>query len=178
AAAPARLVVKGERGAGSGTSVVLTADEPARPRPPRAPLWHQFRVLTARYAELLWGDRRSLRLLWLQAPAVAAILLVGFVNKPFQATLPYLRNLTSDEKNVLLVLKGVEQDLATEKDGKPGGAGDSQVTVSVDKLGQKQSIKVAEVRQWLKQLDELPSDSPERKTLEEVQIEVSSGGAK
>src|SRR5207253_9985523 len=161
------------------SAVVVTAAEPARPRPQRPPLWHQFRVLTARYAELLWGDRRSLRLLWLQAPAVAAILLVGFVNKPFQATLPYLRNLTPDEKNVLLVLKGVEQDLATEQQGgKPGGAGDSQVTFIVDKLGQKQTIKVAEVRQWLKQLDELPTDSPERKALEEVQVEVSSGGAK
>ena len=46
-------------------------------------LWHQLYVLTARYIELLAGDRRSLRLLLMQAPLVAAFLLVGFINKPF-----------------------------------------------------------------------------------------------
>src|SRR5205823_6606148 len=40
--------------------------------------WHQFRVLTARYAELVTADRRGLVLLLLQAPIVAAFLLVGF----------------------------------------------------------------------------------------------------
>src|SRR5262249_37504522 len=44
----ARLVVKGDSSAGAAPSVVLTAGEPAR-RPKRPPLWHQFRVLTARY---------------------------------------------------------------------------------------------------------------------------------
>jgi ABC-type multidrug transport system ATPase subunit len=47
--------------------------------------WHQFRVLTARYVELIFGDRRGLRLLLLQAPIVAAFLLVGFVHKDYQA---------------------------------------------------------------------------------------------
>src|SRR5439155_25217534 len=44
----ARLVVKGDSQAGSTSSVVVTAAEPARPRPQRPPLWHQFRGLTAR----------------------------------------------------------------------------------------------------------------------------------
>jgi ABC-type multidrug transport system ATPase subunit len=46
--------------------------------------WHQFRVLTARYLDLIRGDRRGLRLLLLQAPVVALFLLVGFIHKPFQ----------------------------------------------------------------------------------------------
>jgi ABC transport system ATP-binding/permease protein len=46
-------------------------------------LWHQLRVLTSRYVELLIGDRRSLRLLVLQAPIVAVFVLVGFGGKPF-----------------------------------------------------------------------------------------------
>jgi ABC-type multidrug transport system ATPase subunit len=47
--------------------------------------WRQFRVLTARYVELLWGDRRGLILLLLQAPIVAAIVLIGFWSTPFNA---------------------------------------------------------------------------------------------
>jgi ABC-type multidrug transport system ATPase subunit len=50
-------------------------------------LWHQFRVLTARYVELVLGDRRSFRLLLLQAPIVAVFLLAGFIKKPFDETI-------------------------------------------------------------------------------------------
>ncbi len=46
--------------------------------------WRQFRVLTARYVELVWGDRRSFSLLFLQAPVVAFILLIGFWTMPFR----------------------------------------------------------------------------------------------
>ena len=46
--------------------------------------WRQFRVLTARYVELLLGDRRGLALLLLQAPIVAAVILVGFWSMPFR----------------------------------------------------------------------------------------------
>jgi ABC transport system ATP-binding/permease protein len=47
--------------------------------------WRQFRVLTARYVELLWGDRRGLTLLLLQAPVVALIILIGFWAMPFNS---------------------------------------------------------------------------------------------
>ncbi|HZY88550.1 MAG TPA: ABC transporter permease, partial [Gemmataceae bacterium] len=39
---------------------------------------------TARYIDLIRGDRRGLRLLLLQAPVVALFLLVGFMHKDFQ----------------------------------------------------------------------------------------------
>ncbi len=48
----------------------------------------QFRVLTARYAELLLGDRRNLGLLCLQAPLVGLFILLGFANKPYRDHLP------------------------------------------------------------------------------------------
>jgi ABC-type multidrug transport system ATPase subunit/pSer/pThr/pTyr-binding forkhead associated (FHA) protein len=49
--------------------------------------WRQFRVLTARYAELIGGDQRSLMLLLLQAPLVAVIVLIGFWNMPFNGVI-------------------------------------------------------------------------------------------
>jgi ABC-type multidrug transport system ATPase subunit len=55
---------------------------------PVADAARQLRVLTARYAELLMGDRRSLGLLCLQAPLVALFILLGFANKPYRDTLP------------------------------------------------------------------------------------------
>src|SRR5262249_54811664 len=41
--------------------------------------WHQFRVLTERYIDLILGDTRNLRLMLMQSPLVALILLLGFV---------------------------------------------------------------------------------------------------
>jgi ABC-type multidrug transport system ATPase subunit len=61
-------------------------------------LWHQFHVLTRRYWELVVSDRRSLWLLVLQAPVVAAILLLGFVNKPYGQKVLMPRALTAQER--------------------------------------------------------------------------------
>jgi hypothetical protein len=61
-------------------------------------LWHQFKVLTRRYIDLTLGDRRSLRLLWLQAPVVAAIVLLGFVHKPYGQKVLMPRKLTAEER--------------------------------------------------------------------------------
>jgi ABC-type multidrug transport system ATPase subunit len=69
---------------------------------PRRLFLHQFGVLTARYAELIWKDRRSLRLLLLQAPIVALFLLLGFVNKPYQSTILAPRRLTPGERDALV----------------------------------------------------------------------------
>jgi ABC transport system ATP-binding/permease protein len=152
---------------------------PVAIRPKRPPLWHQFRILTARFAELLWGDPRSLRLVLFQAPAVAAILLVGFVGKPFEGTLPQLRQLTDQEKNLLLVLKGVEQDLARDQEMGPAkGQNDTEVTFAVTILGHKQLVSAAQIREWLRKMMDAPEDSPQRKALEQTQIEITSGGAK
>jgi ABC-type multidrug transport system ATPase subunit len=177
-----RVAVHQESGNSSSSSSVLVVVEGNRSpdRPKRPPLWHQFCVLTARYAELLWGDRRGLRLLAMQAPAVALILLVGFINKPFDATLPRLRHLTEEEKNILAVLKGIELDLAGEADTVPGAPAraSSEIIFTVEPLGQKKVVKISEVRDWLVALEKLPADAPERKLLEAIRIEIVSGGAR
>jgi hypothetical protein len=64
--------------------VLPDASRKPPPKPPRPPAWHQFRVLVARYAELVWSDRRSLVLLLLQAPIVAFFVLLGFAGTPFE----------------------------------------------------------------------------------------------
>jgi hypothetical protein len=62
---------------------------------------HQFRVLTARYAELIWRDARSFRLLLLQAPIVAVFILLGFVGKEYEKQVPVPRKLKPEERQVL-----------------------------------------------------------------------------
>ncbi|MBV9125500.1 MAG: ABC transporter permease, partial [Planctomycetes bacterium] len=79
----------------------------AIPRPHQPPLWHQFRLLTARYLELIWSDRRSLRLLLLQAPIVAVFVLLGFLNKPYQQKILVPRQLTDTERDGLKTLEPI-----------------------------------------------------------------------
>jgi hypothetical protein len=97
------VAMPGAATSGLFASVVLSPPPAAAPRQRRfrsrfvksRELWAalvtcawQFRVLTARYAELLLGDRRSMALLWLQAPLVAVFILLGFSNKPYEQPLP------------------------------------------------------------------------------------------
>ena len=65
------------------------------------PWLHQCRVLTARYAELLLRDVRTLRLLLLQAPLVAVVVLLGFSNKPYRSEILAVRRLQPHEREVL-----------------------------------------------------------------------------
>jgi ABC-type multidrug transport system ATPase subunit len=70
----------------------------------RPPLWHQFKILTRRYADLILGDLRSLRLLLLQAPIVAVVVLLGFANKPYDDMVPVPRKLDPSERSTLEAL--------------------------------------------------------------------------
>jgi ABC-type multidrug transport system ATPase subunit len=76
--------------------------------PHHVPLVHQFGVLTARCLELLRGDPRTLRLVFLQSPIVALFLLLGFVGKPYQHEVVAPRHLQPLER---LALEQVEQQL-------------------------------------------------------------------
>lgn len=77
--------------------------------------WHQFRVLTRRYVELIVSDRRGLRLLLLQAPLVALFLLIGFINKDYRSEIPMPRPLTDSERRMLTLLHGLDQLLASDQ---------------------------------------------------------------
>jgi ABC-type multidrug transport system ATPase subunit len=79
-------------------------------RPYRPPLWHQFHLLTTRYAELMWGDRRSLRLLFLQAPIVAVVILLGFLGKDYDKQMPVPRELYPEERQALEALDSLLHD--------------------------------------------------------------------
>jgi ABC-type multidrug transport system ATPase subunit len=77
--------------------------------------WHQFRVLTGRYVELIVSDRRGLRLLLLQAPLVAVFLLIGFLNKDYRSEVPMPRPLADSERRMLILARGVDQLLAGDQ---------------------------------------------------------------
>src|SRR5262249_4111337 len=76
-------------------------------RPQRPPLLHQFRILTLRYVELLWSDRRTLRLLVWQAPVVALFLLLGFIHKPYAEKVLVPRKLDETERKALQGVAGL-----------------------------------------------------------------------
>ncbi len=105
----------------------LRAGSSSRPKGVHRPLLHQFFVLTARYAELMWRDRRTLRLLLLQAPIVALVLLLGFAGKPFQDSVLVPRRLSDDERASLRRL------LDLWKESKTQGT-DQQMTVVLEQL--------------------------------------------
>jgi ABC-type multidrug transport system ATPase subunit len=69
-----------------------------RPKRRHHQFGHQFRVLMVRYIELLWRDPRTLRLLLLQAPLVALIITLSFLDKPFQEQILAARPLTAEEQ--------------------------------------------------------------------------------
>jgi ABC transport system ATP-binding/permease protein len=121
-------------------------------RPQRPPLWHQFRVLTARYAELMWGDRRSLRLLALQAPVVALFVLLGFVHKPYQEPILVPRRLEEGERRALRGVDAVVDRLRTDRDLTPAEVAVLERTPVPSGPGEE-PLNAAEVVEGLRKLD-------------------------
>src|SRR5439155_1018238 len=85
----------------------------------------------ARYAELLWGDARNLRLLLLQAPIVALFILLGFIGKPYQEKVLAPRVLDESERAALQLFNQVTNE-AYERNQEQIAKLD--VTKKVDKL--------------------------------------------
>jgi ABC-type multidrug transport system ATPase subunit len=79
--------------------------------------FRQFGVLTARYLELIWSDKRSLLLQILQAPIVALVILLAFHDKDYQGTIPVPREFNEKEKKVLNALV----ELSQTSGARPGG---------------------------------------------------------
>jgi len=86
---------------------------------PASEQWHQFKVLTRRYIELIRTDPKSMRLILLQAPIVAAFILLGFIGKSYEMEIPATRQLTEQEREVLSqareVLRSQNPDQLTDE---------------------------------------------------------------
>jgi ABC-type multidrug transport system ATPase subunit len=139
---------------------LVLAEPPAEfRRPRRPPLWHQFRVLTARYVELVRSDRRGFWMMLLQAPAVGLLLLLAFVNSPFQEQIPAPRKLNDNERAVFQALQRLTEDtkadpLTAEQLRQldqvqlPSGDGGKQVT-GADAVQVLQGLQKSQVLQVL-----------------------------
>jgi ABC-type multidrug transport system ATPase subunit len=163
---------KDEHGADlSSQSLQVPAPRPGRSR--ITPWWHQLRVLTLRYIELLWSDRRSLKLLFLQAPLVALFLLAGFVGKPYQAKIP-VPHVSDDEYLVLQTVQALDRDFEAAGTAAEGRAGSS-----LDKLEFRMSDLKANAaslpipyRDLMRRLKELRDVPGTRERLERFQIAI------
>jgi hypothetical protein len=135
---------------------------------------HQFRVLTARYTELLLGDPRSLRLLLLQAPIVAVFLLMGFFDKNFQDSLPDLRAMNEQEKTMLRALDAVS-DLAGGN--KPLTEEQSQalkrVQVEVPLADRSVTLNGVQLLGIVHRLHELPGNAKMHEVLQSARLTFS-----
>jgi ABC-type multidrug transport system ATPase subunit len=138
--------------------------------------WHQFRVLTARYAELLLGDRRGLLLLLMQAPLVAALLLVGFVGKDYRSKVPFPRPLNDRERQALVALR--EVDTLLSGDSPPGPQAEAalrKVQFSVEVAGLPATMDATRVVRFLRQLRNPPADPAARRALDEARFSFDAG---
>jgi ABC-type multidrug transport system ATPase subunit len=74
--------------------------------------FYQFRILTARYCEILLHDFKSLRLLLLQAPIVGLILALGLVHLTYTRTMPWNERLSDSDRQTLTLLHNFNQVLS------------------------------------------------------------------
>jgi ABC-type multidrug transport system ATPase subunit len=144
---------------------------------PLADAWHQFRILTARYVELIRGDRRSLRLLLLQAPLVALFLLIGFVHKDYDATIPIPRPLQPGERRVLEGLQAMSRllDGTAELDASQREAL-RKVRFGVQVAGLPASVDGTQAVKLLRQLQRQSLDPAHLQALEQARITVEVEG--
>jgi ABC-type multidrug transport system ATPase subunit len=141
---------------------------------PLAEMWHQFRVLTGRYVELILSDRRGLRLLVLQAPMVGLFLVAGFIDKKFREPMPFPRELKPEERRALAALQTL-----TETD--PRGLLDGELTREQRQALEKiefdvrppNAITGAQVVRLIKQL---PRDVGAMSLLEKATLYVDNNG--
>src|SRR5579875_3614070 len=75
---------QGPAGAGRAAALAEQAHEVILPK--RGNPWHQFRILSERYLNLLWNDRGNLLILLLQAPVIALILMLLTASNTFSQT--------------------------------------------------------------------------------------------
>ncbi|MBI3407000.1 MAG: ATP-binding cassette domain-containing protein [Planctomycetes bacterium] len=94
------------------------------------PFWHQFKILTARYIELIFRDRGSLRLLFLQAPIIALFILCGFAGKSYEEKILVPRKLEENERQALADIRD-----ELEPHLKKGGKAEQLLNMMVETKG-------------------------------------------
>jgi ABC-type multidrug transport system ATPase subunit len=141
--------------------------------------WHQFRVLTARTLELTTADRRGLALLLLQAPIVAAFLLVGFAAKDYRRAVPFPRPLEPGERRMLEAVRGLEALVAN---GRPLDADQQRelgkVRFEAEVGGRPVRMDGTEAVRFLRSLRAQSIDPAKEETLKDVRLAVDVGGRK
>jgi ABC-type multidrug transport system ATPase subunit len=127
--------------------------------------FHQFCVLTARYADLQMADRRSLILLFLQAPLVAAFLLIGFIGKDYRSMVPFPRPLNDAERRSLTAFRGLDELFVNEQQpGEEELAALKNVRFEVELAGQPATMDVSRLIQIIRQMHR-PVDSARARQL-------------
>lgn len=118
--------------------------------------WHQLKVLTQRYAELVLTDRRSLRLMLLQAPLIAIFVLAGFIGKPFQQKIP-VPTISDDEYFVLRLVQALQRELdAPARPANASGPKEETLQFYVHVEDQKQQLSPHWLFRKLRELHENP----------------------
>jgi ABC-type multidrug transport system ATPase subunit len=136
---------------------------------------NQFRVLTQRYVELIWRDGRGLRLLLLQAPIVAAFLLLGFVGKSFDQPMPLLRPLSDQERRTLVVLRAMG-DLLDSDVPLSHAQKDALKKVKVKAVGMPFAVDGNGIVGILRQLQRADLSPETKATLESVEFTIPVEG--
>jgi ABC-type multidrug transport system ATPase subunit len=141
---------------------------------PLTEMWHQFKVLTGRYVELILGDRRGLRLLILQAPIVGLFLVAGFIDKRFRDPLPFPRDLKPGERRTLAALQKL-----TEAD--PRGLLNGELTPDQRKALEKIEFEVRPPNgitgaQVVRLIKRLPPDVGPMTLLEKPTLYIDNNG--
>jgi ABC-type multidrug transport system ATPase subunit len=141
--------------------------------------WHQFRVLTARYTRLQFGDRRGMILLLMQAPLVAAFLLLGFVGKDYRSMAPLPRPLNESERSMLVALQSLDDAIDTDR---PAGIREvealKKVGFEVDVGGQPLSLDGPRFTQVLRLVRGLPVDAAAHRLLDEARFSFEGGSGR
>jgi ABC-type multidrug transport system ATPase subunit len=135
--------------------------------------WRQFRVLTARYLELIFNDRRGLAFVLLQAPFVSLLLIIAFYNRSYREDMPIPRPLTDEERRSLRAARELG-DMAFDKQDPNGPVADdteTQVILNCKVNGKDANVPLTrgQVRQMLS------SDRPPPLQLTPKQVRDATG---
>lgn len=141
--------------------------------------FRQFGVLTMRYLELLWNDRRSLFLLLLQAPLVAVIILVAFYDKDYRSTIPVPRPFNQQEREALNGLKELRRVLLAREANPDAPETEkllNETRVTTQAGGKQVTMTGRELLDALASMQMLTAGTPANEVLKHLSITATSGG--